>query len=290
MSICQVRIFVVLWLLMAAAITAENAEPVIPGDGIAPGWTRNGHMRTFNQNDLYGHIDGGAELFLEFGFDKLLVQKYTNGDNEIELEIYLMTEPAAALGIYLMKCGRETPLDDIPCRNTANSYQLTLVKNRCFIQLNNFNGRKALVPVMTALARSTLEGIEPEDKVLFFENLPGEDLIEHSELLVRGPYGLQPIYTFGEGDIFLLGGKVFGVVGDYRIDSVETYTAIIIPYPDVKAAEKAFHNLNVNLDTYLEIVEQSDRLLVFKDFVDKYGQVILDDNILRIKINLTDKP
>jgi len=267
-----------------------SAEPVVPESNFIPGWEWSGESKKFLKNDLYGHIDGGAELFLEFGFERLIVQGYIKDSLEITLEIYRMTEPAAALGIYLMKCGREIPFDDIHCRNTGNPYQLTLVRNDCFIQVNSFSGRDNLIPVMTRLANKTLEGIETGDTVRLFDYLPVKDLIEGSELLIRGPFGLQPIYTFGEGDIFQLNGDIFGVAGDYQSDTNKTYTVIIIPYPDDGTARKAFLNLNGNLDTYLEVVEQSEGLLIFRDYLNKYGQVLLDKNILRIKINLPDKP
>lgn len=287
------RILFVFLPVVPALTAAEQADPAIPDDGFVPGWERVGVTQTFTKNDLYGHIDGGAELFLEFGFEKLLVQKYKNGDDEIDLEMYLMTEPDAALGIYLMKCGKESPSSMLPCRNSINQYQFTLVCDNAFIQVNNFSGSEKLRPVMYALAESAglaAKTFGPAEEESLFDYLPEKDLYRDSKLLIRGPFALQPIYTFGEGDILQLKGKVFGVVGDYAAEDQTTYTMIIIPYPDAETAAGAFQNLNDNLDSYLEVVEQSERVLVFKDYLDKFGQAVLDGNILRIKINLSEKP
>ena len=122
---------------MIFTISSVSAT-VVPDNNFEPGWIKSGERLIFYKNDLYGHIDGGAELFLEFGFDRLTVQKYQNGDDEINLEIYQMTEPASALGIYLLKCGREKPHADVKARNTTNPYQMTMVQDDCFIQINNF--------------------------------------------------------------------------------------------------------------------------------------------------------
>ncbi len=49
---------------------APSANPgLIPPDGAAPGWTRAGTQRVYGPGELYNYIDGGAELFLEFGFE-----------------------------------------------------------------------------------------------------------------------------------------------------------------------------------------------------------------------------
>lgn len=98
---------------LAAAAPRQAARPtgdaaLTPSESAAPGWKKVENLRVFSREDLYGYIDGGAELFLELGFDQLTLQKYRNGASEFAVEIYRMTDPAAATGIYLMKCGKET--------------------------------------------------------------------------------------------------------------------------------------------------------------------------------------
>ena len=76
MLTCAVRVICFLLLALPVVTSAESpTEPVLPADGFEAGWTRAEKTRTFYKNDLYGHIDGGAELFLEFGFEKLRVNK-----------------------------------------------------------------------------------------------------------------------------------------------------------------------------------------------------------------------
>jgi hypothetical protein len=61
--------------------------------------------RTKSSEDLFNHIDGGAELYLEFGFERLRIQAYTYGKAEISLEVYEMTGPASALGVISSRRG-----------------------------------------------------------------------------------------------------------------------------------------------------------------------------------------
>ena len=70
--------------LPAAAQTAKN-ESAIPPATFAPGWAAAGALRTFSGQDLFNQIDGGAELFLEFGFANLRLQAYARDKSELTL-------------------------------------------------------------------------------------------------------------------------------------------------------------------------------------------------------------
>lgn len=267
-----------------------HSEVSIPGDGFAIGWEKSEPLRRFPENALFNHINGGAELFLEFGFKTLSVQYYKNSAEEITLEIYQMTCPEAGLGIYLTKCGNETPLKEISARNSGNQYQLTIVKGSYFILVNNFSGNKALLHNVITLAQLVLASLPEEEPVTLFEMLPKEGLIKESVLIVRGLYALQPIYTFGKGDVLQLGGKVFGVVGDYQTAQGQTFTHLVISYPAEEAAILAFENIAVNLDAYSKIVQKESERFVFQDFQNKFSEVRLEKNKLLIKIKLTEQP
>ncbi len=278
------------FLLVFLLVLSAFGESVIPDSDFEPGWVKAGATKSFYKHDLYGHIDGGAELFLEFGFDNLTVQRYCKDTIEIDLEIYEMTETEAALGIYLMKCGQETPLAGIQARHTLNPFQLTVVKSKYFIQVNSFSGRKDLVPVMRSLVNQVLVKIPASEDIKLFSYLPDSNLISGSELLIRGQYALQPLYTLGEGDILKLDGKIYGVVGSYRIDSLDSYTLMVIPYPDEETAMAVFENLKQNLDPYLEIIDYDGTGFIFKDYQNRFGDVHRRNNILQIRFNLPEKP
>jgi hypothetical protein len=192
-------------ILLAAALAAalaavpaaspEASGSVLPGDGFAPGWARSEPPRAYPGNRLFDHIDGGAELYVEFGFETLALQRYAKGEDELVLEIYEMTGPEAALGLYLMKCGRETPLAEIPARNSSEAAQFTILKGRYFIHVNNPSAREDLVPAMTTLAARALEPLPDERPADLLSLLPADGLVPGSPFLFRGPVGLQSVST-----------------------------------------------------------------------------------------------
>ena len=280
---------VFLFAAFAAAALAE--EVVLPGDDFFPGWKRSGPSVTFVKADLFNHIDGGAELFLEFGFEKVAIQHYKKGSAELTLEVYEMELPESALGVYLMKCGRETLFPEIPARNSSEAAQATILHGRHFLLVNNFSGGEELRPAMIALAKAVLAKIP---NVLasgrLFELLPSNDRLAGSERLIRGPVVLQPYFTFGEGDILQLEGKIFGAVASYREAPEAVYTRFVIPHPDEVRAGAVYKNLLANLDPYLKVLETREGAFVFEDYREKFGLVELKGSTLDIRVNLSLRP
>lgn len=273
-------------ILASISVMQLAGGTTLPGDRFYAGWRKSAPARFFKKADLFNHINGAAELFLEFGFEELGVQRYKNDQDEITLELYRMENATAALGIYLLKCGKETPEPGIPARNSGDPYQITIVKGNSFIQVNNPSGKKELLPVMTALSVSVLKEISPGEPVVLLKLLPSRDLLPGTQVILRGPYALQKLYFFGEGDILELKGRIFAIAGDYNQAEDDSYTLILIPYPDRAAAASAYRNLMTDLDSYINIIERKETAFTFKDFQNKYGTVKIGGSLMRIKVNL----
>jgi len=276
-------------------ILITHVSPLISGDLSIPNRIDNNWIvleptRVFTSAELFGHINGGAELFLEFGFENLTVRKYNNDEFMLELEVYKMDNSLAALGIYLIKTGQETPLKEIVARNTANPFQIIITSGRYYIQVNNFSGNKQLIPYMITLSQLLVDQIKHSVTIDIFRYLPKENIIDGSERVFRGQFGLQSIYTFGKGDLLFLEGKIFGVSANYTNGAKKNITQIIIPYPDNSSAERAYNNLSRNFDPYLEILDNFDDHFVFIDFNKKFGLVNIDKNLITIQIHLSSKP
>lgn len=288
------RLLPALLLCLAAACGSEShvdgsADP-LPPDGFLGAWTKAGSARTFRSSDLYGHINGGAELFLELGFERLIVQHYKNGSHEISVELYRMTDAGAALGIYLMKCGREAPDASFDVRHTMNRHQLFFLRGRDFVIIGNRSESDGAAAAKLDFARHMAERIEPDDPSEIFEVLPGENRIPGTERVIRGPFTLQGLFTLGKGDILLLSGKATGVAADYEAAAGGEYTRIVVPYGDSGSARAAFENVAHNLDPYIELLSSDHSALIFKDYAARFGSVRITGSRLEVLVNLAEKP
>lgn len=271
----------------------DGGDIRFPPDGFAPGWQKKGPVQEFDRNGLYGHINGGSELFLEFGFENLRLQKYHCAGDEISIEVYRMDIPESALGIYLARCGKETPVPGITVRHTGDFSQIMLLHGNYFLVIDNFTGKATLLPVMVQLAGETLKCLpgqkeKKDDFNHLFSLLPLENRVPGSELLVRGYYSMQSIYTLGEGDILLLKNKIFGITAEYKDQHGGTYNRLVVRYPDEAYARQAFSYLRANLDSYIRVLENESRenSFSFKDYRDKYGRVSLEKQTISIEFNL----
>jgi hypothetical protein len=261
--------------------------PAIPEATFAAGWTRAAPLRTFTGQDLFNQIDGGAELFLEFGFVRLRLQAYAKGKAELTLNAYEMESAASALGVYLMKMGREAPFAEIEARNSSEEVQLTVVKGRYFVQVDNLGDEPASRAEAAALANVFLAGVAAESGPTPLDLLPAEGRVSGSERLIRGPYGLQPYFTFGEGDILSLAGRTFGALAEYRMPGGAAFTLLMIPYPDGASAAAALAYIKANLDPYVKVTADRRDGFDFVDFQSKKGSVVRDGAVLDIRFKST---
>lgn len=281
-------------LCLLVWIGSLELRPVqFPEDGFVKGWKCQGTRLTFGPDRLFSHIDGGAELFLEFGFEDLQLQKYRRGDAEIAVEAYRMENPTSALGIYLLQCGQESPIEGIAARNSGDRYQMLMIRGGTFVVINNFSGDRQLLPVMIELASRVLASLAPFSETEagpVLDLLPRTDQIPGTQRIIRGPYSLQSIYTFGDGDVLLLDGKIFGAAADYRKDNGSVHSRIVVRYPDETKSGAAFRHLLNHLDSYIRVLDRSGSRFVFSDFQNRFGRVELVGDTIDIGVRYSRKP
>lgn len=94
----------------------------------------------YDGESLWGHINGGADLYLEFGFDKLLFQEVIWKSIVYRVEFYRMIDEVSAFGIYsvsLFKCARRDTISKYVC---LNPYQLQSALGPYYISISNNKG------------------------------------------------------------------------------------------------------------------------------------------------------
>jgi hypothetical protein len=148
-------------------------------------------IRTFSRESLYGYIDGGAELYLEFGFDTLVATELAYEGRELKVEIYRMKDPEAAFGIFSVsrfRCNGGEKLTEHICRS---AYQLQFCKGPYYVSIINDTGSDADQHVSAEIARNIIGHISDAgfDPGAFFPFAVDEETMK-SAVLVRGPLGL----------------------------------------------------------------------------------------------------
>lgn len=147
--------------------------------------------RIFGGESLYGYIDGGAELYLEYGFDSLMVTDLTFKGNDIKIEIFRMSDPDASFGIFSVlhfRCSDGVMLTKYYC---SNKYQLQFSKACFYVSIVNSNGTDTEKKLSETIASSLIERITGPsfDPAAYFTDDLTSDMLK-SAVLVRGPLGL----------------------------------------------------------------------------------------------------
>lgn len=100
--------------------------------------------QTYDSGALYGYMNGGSELFKEYGFKKLTVQQLKVNDEEIKVEQYEMASALLAFGIYSVNVYKCEPCGHIHHKPICCSpYQLQAVIGSNYFSIINNNGSSA---------------------------------------------------------------------------------------------------------------------------------------------------
>ena len=273
----------------AGAEGARGDEALLPADGAVPGWKRAEPARVYSGPELYELIDGGAEIFFEHGFERVTVQKYARGTDEIVVDLYAMRDDDAALGVYLERCGGETPFPGLDLRHTAGRHELLAVRGGFYAVVENLSGRAERSADLVAFARALAPRLPPPEPVGALDLLPRDGRVPGSERLVRGPLALQSFIQLGEDDILQLGGRVTAAAAGYQGPSGR-FTLVVVPYADAATAGRAFEHVVANLDREIRPIERTASRLVFRDYSGAYGEVLLDGARIVLKLGLAREP
>ena len=187
----KIRTYILLSVLLSASLSA-GAQAVLNSrmlDGLPDAEVEQ--SRTFNSASLYGYIDGGAELYLEFGFDTLVTTELAVDGRELKVDIYRMKDPEAAFGIFSVsrfRCNGGEKLTEHICRS---AYQLQFCKGPFYVSIINDTGSEADQHVSGEIARNMIGNISDAgfDSGGFFPFAVDEETMK-SAVLVRGPLGL----------------------------------------------------------------------------------------------------
>ena len=169
--------------------------------------------RTFSGESLYGYIDGGAELYLEYGFSVVSVTEIEYMHGKYKTEIYKMNGPEEAFGIFSVskyRCQDMPALSEFTCRT---KYQLQICKGPYYISIINGTGTKTDSIASVTIGKIITDKIRDEE-IDLSSYLPGipEEILKTKCILAKGKLGIMN----GSPDL------------DDYFKKVENFTAVIV--------------------------------------------------------------
>jgi len=144
-------------LLMVVSQQGTDPDRITLRNGDIPGVDVR-QTQHYDGVSLTGYINGGAELYREYGFRTLTVQEVRiAGGGELTVECYRMRSPAAAFGIFsVSRFGCEPP-DTAFLVSCGSPFQLQLVARDLYVRIQNGSGTAAMQEFSRRIARRIVD-------------------------------------------------------------------------------------------------------------------------------------
>lgn len=151
--------------------------------------TRTGY---YDGEALWGLINGGADIYLEYGFDKLLLQEIEWRGVKFRVEFYRMKDAKAAFGIFSVsryKCALNDTLTKFVC---ITPFQVQAAIGKIYISIANDKGNQEAQNLTTVLFKNILTRVKKSSfKLPAAFKSKAVDVYKNQMKFMRGTLGLQ---------------------------------------------------------------------------------------------------
>jgi hypothetical protein len=183
------------------AFATDEPQAIIAKLTPATGWKAPEAARIAAGDELFDLIDGGAELYHEYGFKRALSWQLEAADRtSIQVELYEMSDPAAAYGVFsLMQTGKFVR-GNLGQGSLRFGYYTVFWSGPYYASVTGAKADAATQAEVDRLAAQLAE-LLPRDQAepAWFTRLPAADLQERKYF--RGRIGLSNIATGPAGEL-----------------------------------------------------------------------------------------
>jgi hypothetical protein len=124
----------------------SDPTDLLPIDNDVSGFLRKGSTAIMNdQQSIYAAIDGQAEVYIDYGFTEGVMQRFSNGNIDIEVEIFNQSNENNAKGIFERfyptspeLISQKNPIVVID-HSLASQYQMQYARQNIFMRIISMN-------------------------------------------------------------------------------------------------------------------------------------------------------
>lgn len=243
-----------------------EAQPIdvmeyLPDPAELQPWMPEDEPRTAEGETLFMLINGAAEMYFEYGFERAIFQSYVDDNGQwIDVEIYEMEDAAAAYGLQSIKQGNSGKPLDFGQEAYLEEYYLNFRKGNVQVSVVGQDSSEVTLNAIISIAKAVEaripgHGEAPELIGLFQE----PDISPRSSIYIKGQIGLSnslPIV------LDTIAGFDEGVVARY-----DDFTLALLKYPSAEEAASSFSQTVEALRQDLEHVSADEQGL----------SIVLDD-------------
>jgi Family of unknown function (DUF6599) len=237
-------IFLLPILMLGCSGGSSGLQKFLPSSAKAQGIKikKDGEARIYEDKKLFDYMDGGAELYYEYGFEQACIQRYKAKEGDATVEIYQMDSSAHAYGVYTFDTQGEHP--SIGQDATYARGLLSFWKGRYCVRALSDNER--LKDVLLALGQAISKKIPQEGaRPAILSLLPPQWVVADSLLYFRGQIALNNSYFLSHQDVLFLSKGAEGITFVYKPED-QPIRVIMVRYAGHPQAKEAFKSLRAS--------------------------------------------
>ncbi len=222
----------------AYSSSATDIQKYLPSTGEVGEWERDDLPQEYRGDSLYEYINGGAEIYHDYGFMQVVVQDFKNKSGKsISIEIFEMEDTESAFGIYTFKTSPEERKLALGSDARLSDYYLNFWKGNLLVTITGFDEDEETIMGLKELARAVDAKIKRKgERPRLVRALPEEGLYSMSIKYFQGNLGLYNSYPFFTKDVFQLKEAV-------KADYKGGYTVYIINSNETADAQDKFDDV-----------------------------------------------
>ncbi len=226
-------------LAAAPGRAAEAADPArfLPDD--AAGWPRVGRDQEFDRAAIFKFMDGAGEIYLSYGFTRLLVREYgLSGKPPVAVEVYDMGTPADAFGIFSQDSdGMRVEVGE---DGLSGGGLLRFWKGRWFVRILAESDTPETAAVVNALAARVSAAIPRSGaRPRLLDLLPGEGLDRRETRYLHKQVALNAHYYIADENVLAMSASTEAALATYRRGD-QKQLLLLVRYPSGEEAARAF--------------------------------------------------
>jgi hypothetical protein len=232
------------------------------------GFNPEAEFSSYNGDDLFYLINGGADVYLEYGFKSVISRYYSNSaGNRIKAEIYEMTDSEAAYGIFSL-FDTNNPSLKIGDASSANNTYIRFYNSKFLVlvssEIDNNEHQQGTVSIARFIeSKLPSDGKKPE--LLSMLSLVNSEFSYPK--FFRGSLGFSNVYNFGSQIVSDFSEGVYMTYGCYSVT--------VLAYKNEVELQSAFESAFKKISTSKKVSEvvKNEKSISFTDGKGEYVEI-----------------
>ena len=238
-------LFLVLLILGDAGMWQVHSDTAVLLPDAVEGWKISAKDQIYSRENLYKYIDGGAELYISYGFKKVINRTYSRrGQPDIIIDLFDMGTSQNAFGVF--SHSRET-IDNTFGQGSQYTQGLLLFwKDRFFVSIlaspETPESRKAVFDIAGEMEKA-IENEGPLPEILTL--LPQQSLVRESIRYFHHYIWLNSHYFVSDQNILHVNENTDALLVKYG-ERMKRYILLLVKYKNDKDAGVAYNDFIEN--------------------------------------------